>query len=100
MTTKKQTKDERIAELKRKLSEAQAGMVHVYHFAEHHLEKMNTQRLAASGVVLTLTTLGGATTTGPVLIRGGLSAETIAAIKADFARSYQDAIAFKPKGAQ
>lgn len=36
----------------------------------------------------------------PVLIRNGLSKETIEALKTDFRRSYEDAVAFKPKEAK
>jgi hypothetical protein len=36
----------------------------------------------------------------PVVIRDGLSADTIEALRRDFARSYAGATAFKPKGAK
>lgn len=55
-------------------------------------------RLKGSGVVLTLSGLGGAEICKAVLIRDGLSAETIAALKRDIARSFIEATAFKPKG--
>ena len=94
----KQTKAQRIAELERKLKEALAGQAHVYHFASSALDKASTDHLAASGVIITLTVLGGREIFAPVMIRGGLSKETIEALKADFVRSYEDAIEFKPKG--
>lgn len=96
----KQTKAQRIAELERKLGEALAGQIHVYHFADAELSKASTDKLMGSGVVLTLTVLGGREVCKPVLIRDGLSAETINALRADFARSYTLATMFKPKGSQ
>lgn len=49
-----------------------------------------------SGVLLELTFIGGKEAISPVVIKDGLSAETIAAIKADIRRSYELAVAFKP----
>lgn len=95
----KQTKPQRIAELERKLNEALAGQAHVYHFASASIDKASTDHLLASGVIITLTVLGGREIFNPVLIRDGLSRETIAALKADFARSYENAVSFKPSGA-
>lgn len=93
----KQTKAARIAELERKLREAEAGAAHVYHFASVTVDKASTDHLMASGVILTLTVLGGREIFSPVLIRDGLSKETIAAIKADLVRSYELATMYKPK---
>ena len=95
----KQTKAQRIAELERQLGEAVAGQAHVYSFASQTIDKASTDHLMASGVVITLTVLGGREIFSPVLIRDGLSKETIAALKADFARSYGNAVSFKPSGA-
>jgi hypothetical protein len=94
----KQTKAQRIAELERKLREAEAGQAHVYHFADCYLDKASTKHLMSSGVILTLTVLGGREICDPVLIRDGLSEETILAIKADLRRSYELAVMYKPKG--
>ena len=98
MKTEKKTKDERIAKLTRERDEALAGQVHTYHFASYALNKLSTDHLTASGLVLSITVLGGREPFAPVLIRDGLSKETIAALKADLARSYNAAIAFKPDG--
>ena len=95
----KQTKAERIAELTRERDEALAGQVHTYHFASYALNKLSTDHLAASGLILSVTVLGGREPFDPVMIRDGLSKETIAALKADLVRSYNLAIAFKPEGA-
>ena len=96
MKTKK-TKAERISELERKLIEAVAGHASAHHFACAGLEKASTDHLAASGVILTLTVLGGRKICEPVLIRDGLSKETISALKADLVRSFELATLFKPK---
>lgn len=82
----------------RKAREYLAGQVHQYHFADAAIGKCSTDKMTASGVILTITSLGGAQIVEPVLMRGGISNETIEAIRADFRRSYQDAVAFKPKG--
>lgn len=93
----KQTKSQRIIELERKLREAEAQQVHVYHFATNELKKASTSALAGSAVILTLTVLGGKELFKPVAIRGGLSDETISALSKDMVRSYEDVVAFKPK---
>lgn len=97
MTTKKPTKTERIAKLERELRESAAGSAHVYHFADASIGKASTDHLMGSGVVLTLTVLGGREICSPILIRDGLSKETIEALKADFRRSYALATMYKPK---
>lgn len=93
----KPTKAQRIATLERQLREALAGQVHQYHFASQYLPKASTDKLMGSGVVLTLTVLGGREICEPVLIRDGLSAETITALQADLKRSYELATMYKPK---
>ena len=92
----KQNKAQRIVELERKLQEALAGQAYVYHFAHRALDKTGTKQFLGSGLVLTLTALGGKEIFEPVLIRDGLSEATIAALKADLVRSYEGAVAFKP----
>lgn len=97
MKPNKKTKAARIADLERQLKEALAGQVHTYHFADAGIDKASTKHLMGSGVMLTLTVLGGREICTPVLIRDGLSDETIAALKADFVRSYELATLYKPK---
>ena len=98
MKTTKLKKTDRIAKLTRERDEALAGQVHTYHFASYALNKLSTNHLAASGLILSITVLGGKEAFDPVMIRDGLSEETIAALKADLVRSYNLAIAFKPEG--
>ena len=97
MTAKKQTKTQRIEELERKLREANAGLAYVYASASAALDKASTEHLMASGAVLTLTALGGRVLCPPVLIRDGLSLETVSALKVDLYRSYTLATVNKPK---
>jgi hypothetical protein len=85
--------------LRRKLNESLATQIHVYHFADKEIEKLSIDNLIGSGVILQLTVLGGRQGITPVLIRDGLSKETIRCIKADLVRSYNEATLFKPKGA-
>ena len=87
-----------IADLQRQLREALAGQVHTYHFADVGLDKASAKHLMASGVVITLTVLGGRDLIPPTLIRDGLSDELISALREDIRRSYMNATAFKPKG--
>lgn len=94
--TKKQSKAARIVELERKLVEALAGQAHVYHFAVPELRKCTEQRFTGSGVVMTLTALGGRAIFLPVLFRDGLSQASIDALVADMERSYALATLYKP----
>ena len=82
-------------ELERKLIEVNACLSHGYHLANGAIDKASTKHMMGSGVVLTLTALGGREIIKPVMINDGLSDETIAAIKADLKRSYNTAIRFK-----
>ena len=96
MKANKTTKRQRIAELERRLTEAKAELAHVYHFASANLHNASTEHLTGSGVILTLTALGGRVICDPVMIRNGLSMEAVNALKADMVRSYEAATAFKP----
>lgn len=84
------------AELERKLKEAQASQAYVYHSASTNIDKASTDHLLGCGVIMTLTVLGGREIILPVLIRDGLSPETIEAIKNDLKRSYDLATMYKP----
>lgn len=90
-------KRETRADLSRRIRELEAQLAYTYHIASSTLHKAGQDRMMASGVLLTLNALGGAEIIPPVVIRDGLSAETIAAIRADIARSFDLATQFKPK---
>ena len=99
MKTEKKTKAQRIAELEQKLEEAEAYHIYRHHFASTALDRFSTDKLMGSGVVLSLTLVGGKELFKPVLICNGLSKETIAALKADLVRSFNYATEMKPEGA-
>ena len=77
--------------------ELTAQLASTYHFASTQLPKAG-DALMGSGALLTLHALGGRELMCPVVVRDGLSAETIAALQRDIARSYEIAVMFKPKG--
>lgn len=83
-------------ELERKVRELESQLVHQYHSANRSIEKAGIKMLTGSGAVISIVALGGREIIAPVCIRDGLSPETIAALKADFARSYDLATMFKP----
>lgn len=96
MNTNKPKRQTR-ADLQREVKELRAQLVHQYHFASAGIARASTDHFMGGGVLLELTGLGGRTVIEPVVIRDGLSADTIAALQRDLARSYQRAIEFKPK---
>lgn len=82
------------ADLQRKVMELEGQLAGSYHFANQEIDKAD-DRLTASGVLLQLTALGGRQIIKPVVIRDGLSHETIEAIRKDLKRSYDLATMFK-----
>lgn len=96
--TKAKVKKPSRAELERKLFEAEATLIHQYHFADSYLAAIKPGSFTGSGVVLQLSAIGGREIFKPVMIKDGLSPETIEAIRADLRRSYELMVEFKPKG--
>lgn len=86
----------RIKRLEMELEHARACQVHTAHFAHRALDKLTIPKLTGSSVILTISKYHGEVVVGPVSIKNGLSDETIAAIKADLVRTYNEAIEFKP----
>lgn len=84
-------------DLRWRVIELTAQLASTYHFADATLNKAGG--LMGSGALLQLTALGGRELIPPVVILDGLSPATIAAIRADIVRSWQQATTFKPKGA-
>ena len=84
------------ADLQRKVKELEAQLAHQYHFAACTIDKAGARHCTGSAVILELTFLGGTKVINPVAIKDGLSAETIAALKADLKRSYDLTVEFKP----
>ena len=83
------------AELAREIKELKSQMVHSYAFASQMIDKTSDKYMMASGVMLELTAIGGKKLIEPVMIKDGLSQETIEAIKADIKKSYDLTLMFK-----
>jgi hypothetical protein len=83
------------AQLEREILELTAQLAHVYEFANQSIDKASQRHRMASGVLLQLSAVGGKNIIDPVMIKDGLSDDTIAAIKADLKRSYDLAIMFR-----
>jgi hypothetical protein len=80
----KKTKEQ----LERENIELRGQLAYVYGVVYDQIDKVGDD-LFASGVLLRMTALGGRELIMPVVIRDGLSQETIAAIKKDIAKSYK-----------
>ena len=91
--------NQRIEELENKLRSAEAYQVHKLHFASYALDKISTDKMCGSGVIISITSLGGKPIVDPTVISDGLSPETIAALQADMRRSFENRTELKPKGA-
>lgn len=94
--SKIKTKKPSYQELQRQILELKAQMAAAYASASREIGKAGTDTMMASGVLMQLTALGGREIIQPVVIRDGLSTETIEAIKKDMARSFGLATASKP----
>ena len=90
--------NQRIAELENKLRSAEAYQVHKLHFASYALDKLSTDMMGGSGVIISITYLSGKPIVDPTVISDGLSPETIAALQADMRRSFEKRTELKPKG--
>lgn len=97
MAEKKVKKPTR-AQLQRKILELEADLIHVYHFADAYLSAIKEHSYTGSAVLLQISAIGGKEIIPPVMIKDGLSAETIAAIRRDLVRSYEAKVEFRPKG--
>jgi hypothetical protein len=85
------------AQLERENLELHAQLAHVGYYVNKGLPSASRDALAGSGVLLQLHALGGRKIIDPIVIRDGLSADTIAALQRDVIRSYELATQFKPK---
>ena len=75
-------------QLLQKVKELRAELPISYTMANSTIDKASVDKLMASGVMLQLTGIGGREIIEPIIIRDGLSKETIDAIKADIKRSF------------
>lgn len=85
------------AALQRKILELEAQLASSCHFAAATLHTASDAHLMASGCLVQLTAIGGRDLIVPVMIRNGLSQDTIKALRADIARSWDWATEMKPK---
>ena len=90
--------NQRIEELENKLRSAEAYQVHKLHFASYALDKISTDKMFGSGVIISITNLSGKPIVDPTVVSDGLSPETIAALQADMRRSFEKQMELKPKG--
>jgi len=81
----------------RSITTQKAQHYSTYHFAYKNIERLNNDRLRGSGAIITITHLNGKACVEPVMIKDGLSDETIKAIQADLKRSQQSMDVFKIK---
>ena len=84
-----------LAAANRRNSELKAQLASVLGAAFDAIPKAG-EPLHGSAVILTLTAIGGREVVGPVAIRDGLSAATIAAIQDDLRRSFELATMVNP----
>lgn len=84
-------------ELERKLKETQSQLIHVLHFSCTDIAKASTDKMHGSGVIITVTALGGKPIIEPTCIVNGLSNATIQALRADMVRSFEYTTELKPK---
>jgi hypothetical protein len=89
--------EQQVKQLEQKLLEAKSQQASVYHTAARDLKKASVDHMMASGVIITITKIGGEKICEPFMIRDGLSHETISAMTDDMIRSYDLATMFKPK---
>lgn len=90
MKTAKSAKKTR-AQLERRILELEAGSLIAHKHAKMDIVKASVDVRTGSGVVLTITALGGAEIIPPVMIRDGLSNAAIQALCADIQRSSDEA---------
>lgn len=76
-------------QLARQNAELIAGLNAVHVSALGSLKKASTSSRMASGVMVQLTAVGGAEIISPVMVRDGLSDDTIEALRRDITRSLE-----------
>jgi hypothetical protein len=82
----------------RKIRELEAQILSAYWSADSALDGVVMEKMLGSGVLVTLSALGGREIVRGVVIRDGLSESTVEALRADIRRSYAQATEMKPRG--
>lgn len=90
------TKRPTYQELARQNMELRAQLAFNYAAASKDIDGASTRHMKSSGVLLQIHALGGREIVKPVLVRDGLSDDTIAALKKDFRLSWELATVAKP----
>lgn len=93
----KKTNKKTNKELLHRIKELESQLAHGYYFAGEALNKLDIAHLIGSGVLMQLFVNGESEAKVTIMIKDGLSIETIKAIKNDLIRSYENAIEMKPK---
>ena len=94
---------QQLAIAQRALAQLEASMLHTQREAYTGLPKAGKDSMMASGVIVTLTALGGRQIVPPFVITDGLSPDTIQALQHDLAITQMDTIGrnkISPKGDQ
>lgn len=82
-------KDLLITELENRIQELESHDILRMMQAREEIKRLTQAKFMGSGVILHIKSLRGSDLVAPVMIQGGLSDETIAAIQADLLRSYE-----------
>ncbi len=84
------------AQLKAKVIELEAQLVHTSFFAGAEIKKCTRTRYGGSAIIVTLHGIGGKPICMPFAIKDGFSDETIKALLSDLQYTYDRAIEFTP----
>lgn len=80
----------------RQIEELKAQMLHSHFFSIDSLNAFSKSKMKGSAAIITIKSLGGGNTLGPVAIADGLSRETIDCIHRDIYRSYKMKLELSP----
>ena len=83
-------------QLETRVLELEASLASTYHFASKNIAKLSNDYLMGSGIVISITHLGGKPATLPFMIADGFSSETLIALQGDILRSFETATELKP----
>lgn len=83
---------EQLVTMQQKVHQHEASTLYRRRAVYHDLLDAGKDKMMASGVIITITALGGRQIVPPVMIADGLSADTIAALQRDVQASHEMAI--------
>lgn len=79
-----------------KVCQHKSALIHTYHFSGNEMLTCNRDRMLGSGVILAIYDLSGKTRVSPVMLKDGLSNETINSLLNDMQYSFDNAVSYKP----